>query len=285
MCNINNHRHDKLHNTHSHVVLADIRSTVQAEFFGDQSHIEDSYGVRQAKEKIGIEGATFDNLLALAKRLCEQLRYRDAIACCQRALEMQSNSYEARRLLAMRYLSTGQADKALKIFGSLQDESDDKLDIAYRIGLCHFYMADYVQAKENFCDTMAMCKDNHDMYIATLYWYICSIVRLHQDVQQALKELYFPIAINHHVGYDLAIRLFLGAVPKELEQDSQTDNLTRVMYLFGLYHYYLWKGEENLAKETFRRTLDCDEYWASFSGLGAWYLYKMQRNNLIAQID
>ena len=82
--------------------------------------------------------------------------------------------------------------------------------------------------------------------------------------------------ITHHAGYDLAIRLFLGASPEELEQDSQTDNLTRVMYLFGLYHYYLWKGENRMAQEVFLRTLDCDEYWASFSGLGIWYLYKMQ---------
>ena len=276
MCNITNQQHDKQDNTHSHVALADIRSTVQAEFFGEQSNIEDSEGVRQAQEKIDIEGATFDNLLALAKNLCKQLRYREAIVCCQKALEMKPNSYEARRLLAIRYLSTGQADKALKIFGSLKDESADKLDIAYRISLCHFYMADYEQAKENLCDTLAMCKDNHEMYIAALYWYICCIVRLNQDVEQALKEWHFPMKITHHAGYDLAIRLFLGASPEELVQDSQTDNLTRVMYLFGLYHYHLWKGENCMAQDVFLRTLDCDEYWASFSGLGVWYLYKMQ---------
>lgn len=257
---------------HSHVHLSDIRSSVQHELMGKDERITDSKEVLAAKENLNIEGKTIDNYLALTSALCLQLRYNEVIDVCKEALSIEPNNFKVKRLLALRYLTTGHNDEALALFTELKAESFDPLDIAYRLGLCQFYKGNYTSASDLFLEGINYCQDRPEMYIACLYWYLFCLVELKKDITPALK-LYHEMDVGHHVGYLLAVELFLGKKDEDLKEQSKSNNLTRIMYLFGLYHYYLYTNESLLAKKTFDEGIACDEYWASFSGMGFWNIF------------
>lgn len=256
---------------HLHQKLSDIRSNAYAQMLGKSYSVSDDKVVAAARKKIKKEGKSSSLLLQLASALCLQFRYREAIEICEKVLENERENYSAKRMLAIRYMSTGQIDKSLKMFLSLKEESRDMLDIAYRIALCYFYKGEYVAAKNEFYKAFDFCKDNPEMFIAVLYWYLFCLVMLKEDINEALR-LYRPMDVGHHVGYDYALRVFLGEPSSKFEELSKADNLTRIMYLVGLYFYYVFKGESELAEKTFNEALCCDEYWSSFSGLAVWYL-------------
>lgn len=258
--------------------LAPIRNGYEIEFFNRKGEcVPDGETVKFIKNRIAAKGESTNSLLDLATALCSEFRYREAIDCALKALEYEPNSYRAKRILAMRYLSTGDVDKSLDVFLDLEKRGYDLLDINYRISLCHFYKGDYVSAKTALEKTLTLSEDSPEMYIATLYWYVFCLLHLGEDITTA-TALYRDDKISHHVGYDLAVRLFIDKTPEEQEDVSKRNDLTRIMYLFGLYHFYLYKGGTAKAKDTLSRTLACDAYWPSFSGLGALYLVKQNPN-------
>lgn len=258
--------------------LAPVRNGYEIEFFGRKGEsVPDGETVKFIRNRIATKGENATVLLDLATALCQEFRYREAIDCVLKALRYEPESYRSKRILAMRYLSTGQADKSLKEFLGLEKRGYDLLDINYRIALCHFYTGDYESAKTALEKTLALSEDNPEMYIATLYWYIFCLLRLGEDITTA-TALYRDDKISHHVGYDLAVRLFIDRTPADQEEESKRNDLTRIMYLFGLYHYYLYVGEDSEAKDALTRTLACDAYWPSFPGLGALYLVKQNPN-------
>lgn len=250
-----------------------VRSTPEAQLFGEPLWLPDSDAVTAAKNRLGEYGETTENLLSLAAALCGQFRYREAVKTCLKAQETDPTSFAVRRMLAIRYMQSGEPEKSLELFRSLLSETDDKLDVVYRIALCLFYKGDYTAAKLRFEECFPLAKANPEMYIAALYWFVLCAVKLGDNVQEPLG-FYAPADISHHAGYDDAVKLFLGkAALSEAEKKSSCDNLMRIMYLYGQYHYCVYIGDRQKAEETFIAALKCDEYWPSFSGLGVWYEY------------
>ena len=263
---------NKLHNhkNHTHPKLSNIRSNVYIEMFNKEEKTKDDDVVLAIKNEINEKGKSIDLLLKLAQALCLQFRYKDALKVCDEVLLLDKTNFKARRIKAIRYMTTGQIDKSLDLFKELEKESDDKLDISYRIALCYFYKNEYEKAKELFYNSFSLCHENNEMYIAILYWYIISKMCLKEDISSALK-MYYQMDVGHHIGYDYFIRVFNGEDYKEYEELSKVDNLTRLIYLVGLYYYFEYKGEYTKANEYFSKALKCDEYWSSFSGLAIWY--------------
>jgi len=257
---------------HQHVMLDPVRSGLQAQIFGKEETIEDSEGVRFAKERISKEGESVETLRYLCEKLNLQLRYRETVTNLEKALALDPENIEVMTLLAGRYLTTCRTQKALELYMKSLDGTEDLMGHYYRIALCHFYMGEYEEAKEYLLKGLELSKDNPDMYIAFIYWYIFCFVELGQNIKPAM-DLYVEHFVVHHAGYEYAIRLFLGDAAEEFEENSKHDNLTRIMYLFGKYEYYLWKGDTEMAEKTFSETLECDEYWASYSGIAAWCKY------------
>jgi len=193
--------------------------------------------------------------------------------------KQQSEIEELQILLAGRYLTTCQVDEALEIYLTL-DPSHFDFMLPYRIGLCYFYKAEYEKAKPYFLEGIKTTDDNPDMYIAFIYWYLFCFVELGQDVTPALS-LYKDCFVIHHAGYEYAIRMFLGDEEWEFEENSMHDNLTRIMFLFGLYEYCKWKKEDDIAPRVYEACLECSEYWASYSGIAVWMREKEKKLSIL----
>lgn len=256
---------------HHHTHLAEIRSDQYNELFEKKSVIQDSDEVKKAKKKIKDEGETIDNILNLIQCLNSQLRYNDSIFYLEKALKTFPENYRLERALAIRYLTANKIEKALFLFKKIYEKTDDKLDITYRIGLAYFYLKQYNFAKEYFLISLNLSEKNKEMYIACIYWLLLTNVQLKESINETLNN-YHDFFVTHHAGYEYAVRLFLNEPLSDYKEISKSDNLTRVMFLFGLYHFYLYKNDTKKAEETFSLGLKCDEYWASFSGLGFYYL-------------
>ena len=194
-----------------------------------------------------------------------QLRYNDSIFYLEKALKTFPENYRLERALAIRYLTANKIEKALFLFKKIYEKTDDKLDITYRIGLAYFYLKQYNFAKEYFLISLNLSEKNKEMYIACIYWLLLTNVQLKESINETLNN-YHDFFVTHHAGYEYAVHLFLNEPLSDYEEISKSDNLTRVMFLFGLYHFYLYKNDTKKAEETFSLGLKCDEYWASFSG-------------------
>lgn len=269
------HTHNGI--THCHPIINDNCSSAIFQYLNKKENIADSDDVILAKQEIIKFGKNEETLMKLYKALCLQLRYQEAITCCKEMLNINPTSYKIKRLLAIRYLTTFQNDKAYDLFLKLENETNDYLDIYYRLGLCLFYMQKYDECIKYFIKGLEYSKDNQEMYVACLYWYLFALIELKQDITVVLN-LFTNLTITHHKGYQYAIELFLNKDIKQLDKKAKSDDLTRIMYLLGKYYYFIWKNESIKANEMLKEAITIKKYWASFSGLGFWNIYLKKYN-------
>lgn len=260
--------------THTHPILSHIRSTPAKEIFLKEEVVNDDELVEYARSDFNSNTHDLSKRLKLIDCLNLQMRYQEVINLCIDGLKEYPNDYALNRALAIRYMSTCQNKKCLDILKKLEKETNDELDIAYKLGLVYYYIEDYKLSKDYFIKCLSLSNNDDEMYIASLYWYLMCLVENNEDIISNLNKYYKDIHILHHVGYKLVIDLFLNKKDIDLlEKESNIDNLTRVIYLYGMYEYYLNKKEDKLAKDIFYEGLACDEYWSSFSGLAFWNKY------------
>lgn len=269
------HSHNGI--THTHPIIDDVYSLAISQYLNNNDNIKDSMQVKKAKQAIIKKGKNENTLMELYKGLCLQLRYQEAISCCKEMLAINPNSYQIKRLLAIRYLTTFQNEKAYDLFLKLEKETNDYLDIYYRLGLCLFYEQKYDESIKYFQKGLEYSKDNDEMYIACLYWYLFALIKLNKNINIALN-LFNNLNVSHHKGYQYAIELFLNENIEQLDEKSKSDDLTRIMYLLGKYYYFILKKEPSKANDILKEALTISKYWASFAGLDFWNIYFINNN-------
>lgn len=257
---------------HQHVMLDPVRASLESQLFLKEEKVEDSKAVEFARKRIEEEGESVETLKYLCEKLNLQLRYRETIVNLEKAHALEPENSEVMTLLAGRYLTTCQTEKALDMYLKSFDLVEDKMGHYYRIGLSYFYMSQYKKAREYFVKGLSYCDELPDMHVAFVYWILFCYVELGEDIAPAM-DMYKELFVVHHAGYEYAIRLFLGDKPEEFEKNSMHDNLTRIMYLFGKAEYYKWKQDFKMYETVFKEALECNEYWASYSGIAVWSMY------------
>lgn len=271
------------------------KSALASDAFGDRtyaaSEIADDENVREKRAKLKDDK---ESLLALGDALSYQMRYNEALVYYTRACELYPDDYVCLRKRAGRLLSVLRVDEAERAFNVCLTRADDKLDIIYRLALCAYYRGDFKSAKDKFISCYELSRDNGEMYIAVLYWHIQCLVRLEEDVNDAMKYYYDGLDPGHHIGYMRAVELFLlddrnreinpglglyavadmGAnagkgICNEVANEV-ADELNIAIYKYGVYAYLLHLGCEYEARLALDDTLNHDTYFSSFAYLGAY---------------
>lgn len=280
------HSHDETHrhgetnshsHNHNHELFSDVYSKKECQLNGAPLDVYDIEKVVEAKLQL-IQNQNFDNLINLGNALCFQLRYREAIEFYEKAKEKDCENILARRKLALCFLKTGNIDGALEEYSFCDQVTPNSLDIIYRIGLAHYYAGNYEKAKSELYRCFELSRDNGEMYIAVIYWYILSCVKLKQDLKFVLDLYNEKIECGHHIGYELTAKLFCGLVGEEklYKLAKENDEMTFVIYLYGLYCYYQMKNDVAKAIKCKAELLKTDKYWACFSYLGAFYDFERE---------
>lgn len=269
---------------HRRALISDIHSCVANEFCGAEIAVPDTAQTAQARERLSLNPDSARALCELGDALVYQMRYREAVACFEKAQEVHPDNYDIRRKLAARYLSTLRIEEAEEYFKWCGTHSDDRLDSEYRLALCAYYRGDYDSAAKLMRGCYPLCADNGEMYVAVLYWELICLVKLKQDISPTLARYREDLQYGHHLGYMLAIRLFLTDDLSLLNQAEGHGELAASIYLYGLYHYYLYKGKADEALDTLEYASTLDTYFSSFAYIGI-YLDKqrMEKASLLRQ--
>ena len=260
-------------------MISDIRALRDQEIlFGKRALrvVDDDEKVANARMKYA-QNPTFDNLMELGSALAFQMRYHEAIECFEGAIELNPDSYQARRKCAGRYLSTLQLDKAEEAFEWCDERGEDRLDTRYMLGCIAYYKYEYEKALALFEECFALAKDNDDMYVAALFWAIACSVQLGRDLDGVYAR-YKDMQIGHHTGYLQAVRLFMGEDLKDCDNIPKEDKLQNCIFMYGVHLYYLHRKNAMLADIALKNTLANDTYFSAFAYLGAYTEY-LKNNN------
>lgn len=255
---------------HNHKLISDIHSTLEIEFHGARMRVPDTDEVSECRRILGDNPDSAEALLRLGDALAFQMRYREALIYYEKAAAVAPDNYEARRKCAVRYMSTMQIDKAEREFLWCRGRAEDMLDIEYRLALCDYYKGDFLKAREGFLECYPLAVGNDEMYIAVIYWHILCQVKLGEGVMPALAHFSEGLDAGHHIGYMQTARLFAGGDPKSARVGVEGHGeLAESIYLYGLYHYYIYNKDNAAAEKALKEMLELNTYFSSFAYLGA----------------
>lgn len=246
--------------------FADIHASPASQM-GCQAHgLEDT---PEIAEKRGAE--SYDELLALAKALCWQLRYKEAVEVYSAAVRLKPEDMTAIRQRAARYITTLQPDAAISDFLRCRELRGDPMDIAYRLGICYYLQGDYRQAMVELEACYPLCDE--EMGIAAIYWHTLSAWRCGMEPTLLKKEYRLGMDVGHHTAYEYAMRVASGHVTLTegmLELADERDDLEYSIMAYGIYCCLIQKNEPEIAQMILDAIIRRDRFWISYAYIAAW---------------
>ena len=247
--------------------FCDIHSSYINELGGESLIIEDSEDVISTR----VNAHDAESFVLYGKALAKQLRYRDAIAAYSKALEFDSNSYDAHRLRGGRYLTTLDLDNAFKDLEWCLNAKGENTDVLYVLGLTAFYSEKYNLAREYF--ERAILYSDDEMGVAIIYWHTIASLREKEEATLLNDKYHMGMDIGHHTAYDKALSLFKGYLSMDSVEsmlEDEDNDLEYSMIEYGIANYYQAKGDMGKAKKALDNVLSRDGFWPSFAFIGAW---------------
>lgn len=197
---MNNHEHKKL--------FDDIHSSMEYEW-----NLLDVPGCLDNKSTAKLrliyeQNKNYDNTMNLIDALIYQLRYKEAYSLALSIYKDNQLDYKLNRRLGVLCFKLLKFEDSVKYFEECWRINHDEYYLSYLIGIDYFYLKKYNYALASFKFILDFFKDD-EMTCATLYWMICSNIKLGKDKNYILDLIKsHPLKINHHLGYYNFIKVF-----------------------------------------------------------------------------
>ena len=214
-------------------------------------------------------GKTYDELMALGKALCYELRYHEAIEVYSRAIALEPNHITAIRQRAARYITTLQPEKAIQDFLRCRELGGDEMDIAYRLGICYYLDGNYAAAMEELTRCLPLCDD--EMGIAAIFWHTLSAWRANRIPMLLYRSYREDMQVGHHTAYAFAMDLAAEriSVPQALNAlRNQPDDLEYSIMAYGVAEFMEHNGMDSAQLR--EMLLARDSFWISYCYVAAW---------------
>ena len=187
----------------------------------------------------------------------------------QEVLTLKPNDLNVLRLRAIRHLTTLQTSKALADFIYL-DESVFSEDLSYQLGLSYFYLAEYEKSLPYFEKCFLISTD--EMKVACIYWHTIASWRCGKEAF-LLKEFRIGMDIGHHVGYDAALKLYVGVLSEEVYLmllAEEPSDLEYSIFSYGFAAYLDKAGRIEERDRVINDIISRSSFWISFAYIAAW---------------
>lgn len=245
--------------------FADIHADTTSQLLGQPCHIKDTPAVTELRT-----ASSYDKLLELAKALCWQLRYREAVDVYTRAIALNPENPAAYRQRAARYIATLQPEKAIPDLQYCRKAGGDAMDLSYRLGICYYLAGDYQNAICEFDFCYPLCGE--EMGIAAIYWHTLSAWRC-KKYPALLDKYHLGMQVGHHISYDRVAALASGradltTILKELRLES--DDMHFSILSYGVSQYLMHLPHTYQADAMIKETLSHDRFWITYAYLAAW---------------
>ena len=246
--------------------FADIHGTPASQMGNESCELSDTVEVAKLRN-----AETYDELLALGKALCYQLRYREAVEVYTKAISRSPEDIRAYRQRAARYITTLQPLAAIQDFLRCRSLGGDEVDISYRLGLCHYLAGNYAEAMKELEHCYPLCDD--EMGIAVIFWHTLSAWRL-QLPTKLLNAAYHPgMNVGHHTAYEFTMAVASGRcelVDAMKRLEAEPEDLEYSIMAYGVAAVLNHMDKKNEAKKLIRNLLERDGFWISYAYIAAW---------------
>ena len=229
------------------------------------------HGLADTPEVLALrEGKGYDDLMALARALCWQLRCRDAIEVYTKAVRLDPSRPDAYRQRAAKYINTMQPEKAIADFRRSLELGCDRADTLYRLGIAYHLAGEYEKAMAAEAEAYPCFGD--EMGIAAIYWHTVSAYK-GGAAPELLKFYHKDMDVGHHTAYRFAMSLAAGEISMEeaLERlKAEKSDLEYSMMAYGAAIYMRRQGRTRDAEALLKSVVKRDGFWISYGYLAAW---------------
>ena len=246
--------------------FADEHASPESQFENKPHGLTDTLQVQQKRD-----AADFDGLMDLAKALCWQLRYREAVDVYTKAIELRPEELTGYRQRAARYITTLQPEKAISDFLRCRELGGDAQDISYRLGICYYLAGDYKAAMEELEVCYPLCDE--EMGIAVIYWHTLSAWRSKKETTLLKEKYHLGMDVRHHTAYEFAMRVAsenLALTDAAMQLSQESDDLEYSIKAYGIYAILMKMQEEDMARMLLDAIIRRDKFWISYAYIAAW---------------
>ena len=209
-----------------------------------------------AQRELEANSADADAALAVADRLADLGRYREAIDVLGESIRAHPNDarlYLARghRCINVRRFREATADLET---ANLLDR--DNRDILYHLGLANYLAGDFDRALVAYRECIRLAKDPDDLVAATNWAYV-TLRRLgrQQEAEKLLEPISSDLDVKQNIAYHKLLLMYGGEIaPEELaRQDADTTDGATLLYGVGNWRFV--NGETDRALPLWNRVL------------------------------
>lgn len=235
-----------------------------------------------------------DNIIWYGRRLAYQTQYADAIEVYTKGIKRFPKSPELYRHRGHRYISIRKLDKAIADFEvaaklaegrKIEIEPDGipnklnqplsslQFNIYYHWALAYYLKGDFAKATTIFEDCINY-SINPDLLVATVDWlYMCYQRTGQKDKAKAILQLVPDnTTVIENDAYLKRIMLYKGKTQAQelidLTNPSPASELNIITQGYGVGNWYLYNGQEDKAKEIFKKIV-ATSYWPAFGYIAA----------------
>jgi tetratricopeptide (TPR) repeat protein len=235
-----------------------------------------------------------DNIIWYGRRLAYQTQYADAIEVYTEGIKRFPKSPELYRHRGHRYISIRKLDKAIADFEmaaklaegrKIEIEPDGipnklnqplsslQFNIYYHWALAYYLKGDFAKASKIFEDCMSY-SINPDLLVATVDWlYMCYQRSGQKDKAEAILQIVPDnTTVIENDAYLKRLQLYKGEIQAQelidLSNPTPESELNIITQGYGVGNWYLYNGQEDKAKEIFKKIV-ATSYWPAFGYIAA----------------
>jgi tetratricopeptide (TPR) repeat protein len=231
-----------------------------------------------------------DALIWVGRRLAYLGRYRDAIDTFTRGVELHPGDARMFRHRGHRFITVRQLDRAvadLSRAASLVEGRPDEVEpdgmpnargiptstlqsnVFYHLGLARYLRGDFEAALDAYRQGMRVSK-NPDGLVSMSYWHYLTLRRLgrHDEAAALLGPITPDLDVIENGSYYRLLQLYRGERTVDELLSGTEEALDDATTGYGVGALLMIEGEDERAKEIFRRIVASDE-WAAFGYIAA----------------
>ena len=257
---------------HTHDYFSELHASKESQFFGTPHGVSDTDEAAALRARLEEAPDDYDLLLELASKLSFQLRYREALELCDRAVALRPDGLEALRLRAARRLTTLQTKLAHEDYAAAFSLKPDATEVAYRLGISAYILRRYKEAEELFGMCAERSVEEPEALVAAYYWLALTEARTHSG-NEGWRGFDFSSDIDHHTGYRDGLLVLCGRVSAEemyAAVSGAEDSLNGCITLYAAAARCRLDGNTELERKIMSEILGWDDFWPGFAYLAAW---------------
>jgi len=226
--------------------------------------------LEEAKKSYDADPNNPENIILYGNSLANLWRFHEAIHVFSKGIEKHPGYAMLYRYRGHRYISVRDFDNAVADLTKAAELNDHDQEIWYHLGLAHYLKGNFEKALSSYENCLKYATDD-DSKISTSNWLYETLNRLgkKEHAARVLDSIPEGMKPDETSSYYNLFLFFKGLkAEKDVEAFGQSSELDKSTTGYGLGCWYLFRGENQKAKEHFEKAV-AGKFWSAFGMIAA----------------